>query len=163
MIQYEGPVYVRLNRGNTPIIFDDSYKFELGKAVTVREGNDVTVFATGNHTSRAYEAAEKLATEGIDVHLVHVPTVKPLDVEAIVAAATRTGLVVTTEEGTIIGGLGGAITETLCEHAPMPVKRHGLQDVFGESGPDGALLDKYGLSAEHIASTVKEYVKRQTG
>ena len=123
------------HNGNTPIIFDDSYKFELGKAVTVREGNDITVFATGNHTSRAYEAAEKLATEGIDVHLVHVPTVKPLDVEAIVAAATRTGLVVTTEEGTIIGGLGGAITETLCEHAPMPV----------------------------IASTVKEYVKRQTG
>lgn len=158
IIDYEGPVYFRLNRGNTPIIFDDDYEFELGKAVTLREGTDVTVFATGSHTSRAYEAADELAAEGIDVHLVHVPTIKPLDIAAIVAAAQKTGLVLTTEEGSIIGGLGGAIAETLSELAPMPVKRHGLQDVFGESGPDGALLDKYGISAPHVASAVREFV-----
>ena len=158
IIEYDGPVYFRLNRGNTPIIFDDDHKFELGKAVTVREGGDVTVFATGTHTSRAYEAAEKLATDGIDVHLVHVPTVKPLDVDAIVAAARKTGLVVTTEEGTIIGGLGGAIAEALGEFAPMPVKRHGLQDVFGESGPDGDLLDKYGISPPHVAAAIRDFV-----
>lgn len=158
IVEYEGPVYFRLNRGNTPIIFDDGYKFELGKAVTVRDGSDVTVFATGTHTSRAYEAADKLATDGIDVHLVHVPTIKPLDVEAVVAAAEKTGLVLTTEEGTIIGGLGGAVAETLAEFAPMPVKRHGLQDVFGESGPDGALLDKYGISPAHVADAIKGFV-----
>jgi len=158
IIDYEGPVYFRLNRGNTPIIFDDGHKFELGKAVTVREGSDVTVFATGTHTSRAYEAAEQLASDGIDVHLVHVPTIKPLDVEAVVAAAQKTGLVLTTEEGTIIGGLGGAIAEILSEYAPMPVKRHGLQDVFGESGPDGALLDKYGISPTHVAAAISGFI-----
>jgi transketolase len=158
IIDYDGPVYFRLNRGNTPIIFDDDYEFELGKVVTVREGTDITVFATGSHTSRAYEAADELAADGIDVHLVHVPTIKPLDVAAVVAAAQKTGLVLTTEEGSIIGGLGGAIAETLSELAPMPAKRHGLQDVFGESGPDGALLDKYGISATHVASAVREFV-----
>ncbi len=158
IIEYDGPVYFRLNRGDTPIIFDDDYEFEIGKAVTLREGTDVTVFATGNHTSRAYEAAELLVTDGIDVHLVHVPTIKPIDVAAVVAAAKKTGLVLTTEEGTIIGGLGGAVAETLSEFAPVPVKRHGLQDVFGESGPDGALLEKYGLSATHIATAVKDLI-----
>lgn len=158
IIAYDGPVYFRLNRGNTPIIFDDDYNFELGKAVTVRAGTDVTVFSTGAHTSRVYEAAEQLAADGIDVNLVHVPTIKPLDVESVVDAAEKTGLVVTTEEGTIIGGLGGAIAETLAEHAPMPVKRHGLQDVFGESGPDGALLDKYGISPARVADAIKDFV-----
>lgn len=158
VIKYDGPVYFRLNRGNTPIIFGDDYKFELGKAVTVREGSDVTVFATGTHTSRAYEAADELAADEIDVHLVHVPTVKPLDVDAVVAAAKKTGLVVTTEEGTIIGGLGGAIAEALGEFAPMPVKRHGLQDVFGESGPDRDLLDKYGISPSHVAAAIRDFV-----
>ena len=156
IIEYDGPVYFRLNRGNTPIIFEDDYRFELGKAVTVRKGSDITVFATGVHTARALEAAETVAAEGIDVNLVHVPTVKPLDIDTVVAEAERTGLVLTTEEGTIIGGLGGAITETLAEHSPMRVKRHGLQDVFGESGPDGALLDKYGIAAPHVATAIRE-------
>ena len=158
IIEYDGPVYFRLNRGNTPIIFDDDHRFELGKAVNVRAGSDLTVFATGVHTSRALEAAEMVAADGIDVNLVHVPTVKPLDVDAVVAEARKTGLVLTTEEGTIIGGLGGAITETLGEFAPMPVKRHGLQDVFGESGPDGALLDKYGIDALHVAEAIRDFV-----
>lgn len=158
IIDYDGPVYFRLNRPNTPILMDDDYTFELGKAVTVRDGNDVTVFSTGTQTTRAYAAAETLAEDGIDVHLVHVPTVKPIDVAAVVAAAQKTGLVLTTEEHTIVGGLGGAITEVLAEHAPVHVKRHGLQDVFGESGPDGDLLEKYGISAPHIAAAVKGLV-----
>jgi transketolase len=158
IIDYDGPVYFRLNRPNTPILFDEDYEFELGKAVTVRKGNDVTVFATGTQTTRAYEAADKLAAGGIDVHLVHIPTVKPLDVPAVITAAERTGLVLTTEEHTIVGGLGGAIAEVLIEHSPLPMKRHGLADTFGESGPDGALLDKYGISATHLMTAVKEFV-----
>ena len=158
IIEYDGPVYFRLTRSNSPIVFDDDYEFELGKAVTVRDGTDVTVFSTGVQTARAYEAAEALALEGIDVHLVHVPTIKPLDVDAVVAAATKTGLVVTTEEHTIIGGLGGAIAEALAVNAPTPMILHGLQDVFGESGPDDALLDKYGISAEKTAAAIRDAV-----
>lgn len=159
IINYDGPVYFRLTRSATPILFDDGYTFELGKVVTVREGSDVTLFSTGTQTIRAYEAAEMLAAENIDVHLVHVPTIKPLDVAAIIAHAGRTGLVVTTEEHTIIGGLGTAIAEVLSEHVPLPMKRHGIQDVFGESGPDDALLEKYGISSRRIAETVEEFVR----
>ena len=133
IIEYNGPVYFRLNRPDTPIIFDEDYEFTLGKAVVVREGADVTVFSTGTQTARAFEAAEALALEGIDVHLVHVPTIKPLDVAAVVAAARKTGLVVTSEEHTVVGGLGGAIAEALATNAPTPMVLHGLQDVFGES------------------------------
>ena len=158
IIEYDGPVYFRLNRPNTPIIFDDDYEFVLGKAVTVREGTDVTVFSTGTQTSRAFEAAEALAIEGIDVHLVHVPTVKPLDVDAIVAAAKKTGLVVTSEEHTVVGGLGGAIAEALATNAPTQMVLHGIQDVFGESGPDGPLLDKYGISSEKTADAIRSAV-----
>jgi transketolase len=158
IIEYDGPVYFRLTRPNSPILFDSDYEFELGKAVTVREGADVTVFSTGTQTSRAYEAAGVLALDGIDVHLVHVPTIKPLDVDAVVAAATKTGLVVTTEEHTIVGGLGGAIAEALGMNAPTPMTLHGLQDVFGESGPDGPLLDKYGISTEKTAAAIRDAV-----
>jgi transketolase len=158
IIDYPGPVYFRLTRPNSPILFDDSYRFEVGKAVTVRQGTDVTVFGTGTQTARAFEAAELLAQEGISVHLVHVPTIKPLDVEAVVNAAAKTGRVVTTEEHTIVGGLGGAIAETLAEHSPTPMKRHGLQDVFGESGPNDALLDKYGISSKKTADTIREFI-----
>ena len=161
IIEYEGPVYFRLTRPNTPILMDEDYKFELGKLVTVREGSDVTLFASGTQTARAYEACEKLAADGIDVHLVHVPTIKPLDVAAVVAAAEKTGLVMTSEEHTIVGGLGGAIAEALAENSPHPMKRHGLQDVFGESGPNDALLDKYGISAPHVESAVKEFLTAQ--
>jgi len=161
IIEYDGPVYFRLNRPDTPIIFDEDYEFVLGKAVVVREGTDVTVFSTGTQTARAFEAAEALAPEGIDVHLVHVPTVKPLDVDTVVAAAKKTGLVVTSEEHTVVGGLGGAIAEALAVNAPTPMILHGLQDVFGESGPDGPLLDKYGISSEKTAAAIKGAVQNR--
>ena len=161
IIEYDGPVYFRLNRPDTPIIFDESYEFALGKAVVVREGTDVTVFSTGTQTARAFEAAEALAPEGIDVHLVHVPTVKPLDVDTVVAAAQKTGFVVTSEEHTVVGGLGGAIAEALAVNEPTPMVLHGLQDVFGESGPDEALLDKYGISAEKTAAAIKGAVENR--
>ena len=161
IIDYPGPVYVRLTRPNSPVVFGDDYRFEIGKAVVVRQGSDITVFSSGTQTARAYEAAEALADEGIDVHLVHVPTIKPLDIETVVTEAQRTGRVLTTEEHTIVGGLGGAVAETLGEYAPMPIKRHGLQDVFGESGPNDALLDKYGISPEKTADAIREFAKRR--
>lgn len=160
LVEYEGPAYIRLTRPATPILFDDRYQFELGKVVTLRDGDDVTVFSSGVHTTRVYEACEQLSEEGINVNLVHVPTIKPLDVDGIVEAAAKTGLVITAEEHTIIGGLGGAVAETLGERLPLKMKRLGLADGFGESGPNDALLEKYGLSVaatkEGIASFLRE-------
>jgi transketolase len=155
IVDYHGPVYLRLTRSDSPILFGSDYEFVLGKSTVIRDGGDLTVFSSGVHTTRVYEAAELLAADGIDVHLVHVPTIKPLDEEGIVAAARRTGFVVTSEEHTIIGGLGGAVAETLSDQYPVPVKRLGLADTFGESGPDAALLDKYGISVEKTAAAIK--------
>jgi len=159
IVEHPGPAYIRLSRESSPILFDDTYRFELGRCTVVRRGGDVTVFSTGTHTVRAYQAAEILAGEGIDVHLVHVPTLKPLDEEGIVEAARATGFVVTTEEHTIIGGLGGAVAELLSDRHPVPVKRHGLADIFGESGPDEALLEKYGLSAGKTAEAIRGFLR----
>ncbi len=151
---FDGPVYVRLVRDATQRLFDDAYRFEVGKAVVVREGRDVTMVSTGAQTPRVVDAAELLAGRGIEAHVLHVPTLKPLDVPAIVAAADRTGFVVTVEEHTVVGGLGGAVAETLSEHRPTLVKRLGLQDVFGESASNEDLLDRYGLSAARVAGQV---------
>jgi transketolase len=151
---YEGPVYVRLVRDATQRLFDGSYAFEFGKAVVVREGTDLTLISTGAQTPRVVDAADLLAAKGIDAHILHVPTIKPLDVEAVVAAAQRTGFVITVEEHTVIGGLGGAVAETLSEHRPTIVKRIGLQDVFGQSASNDDLLDIYGLSAARVADQV---------
>lgn len=163
MAEHEGPMYLRLTRPATPVLFDDGYRFQLGKTTVVREGEGLTVFSTGVHTTRVYEAAELLADEGIDIHLVHVPTLKPLDVAGIVEAAEKTGLVVTAEEHTIIGGLGGAVAETLGENYPVRMKRLGLADSFGESGPNDALLEKYGLSVEKTAGAIREFVEKGPG
>jgi transketolase len=152
---YQGPVYVRLVRDATQRLFDDAYRFEFGKAVVVREGRDVTLISTGTQTPRVVDAAELLAAQGIEAHVLHVPTIKPLDVPAIVAAAARTGYVVTVEEHTVIGGLGGAVAEALSEHRPTTVKRLGMQDVFGESASNAALLELYGLSAARVADQVR--------
>ena len=159
IVDYDGPVYLRLTRPNTPILFDDSYRFELGKSTVVRKGDDVTVFSTGVQTTRVFEAAQLLAGDGIEAHLVHVPTIKPLDVEGIVTAAAKTGFVITSEEHSIIGGLGGAVAETLSDRHPVPVKRLGLADTFGESGPDDALLEKYGISIAKTAAAIKALVR----
>lgn len=158
-VDHPGPVYLRLSRETTPLLFDESYRFRLGKAHVIREGGDVTVFSTGTQTARAYEAAEILAQEGVEVHLVHVPTLKPLDTEGIVEAARATGFVITTEEHTIIGGLGGAVAEVLSEHYPVVVRRHGIPDLFGESGPDAALLEKYGLSGAKTADAIRAFLR----
>ncbi len=151
----DGPVYLRLVRDAIPPVFDEKYKFILGSVVPLRDGNDVTIFGTGAQSQRALEACDLLAKDGISAHLVHVPTLKPIDVDGIVAAAKKTGCVLTTEDHNIIGGLGGAVAEVLGQHAPTPMKIHGLQDCFGESGPNDAMLEKYGLTPKHVAEAAK--------
>jgi transketolase len=153
---HEGPVYVRLVRDATQRLFDDSYRFEFGRALTVREGRDVTLISTGTETPRVVDAAELLAAQGIDAHVVHVATLKPLDTAGIVAAAERTGRVITIEEHSVIGGLGGAVAETLSERRPTHLTRLGLQDIFTESAPNEALLERYGLSATRVAERVRQ-------
>ena len=149
--EYNGPVYLRFGRLAVPVINDrPDYKFELGKGVVLREGKDVTIVATGLCVSSALEAAEKLAADGIDAKIINIHTIKPLDEELIVAAAKETGKVVTVEEHSVIGGLGSAVCDALAEKCPVPVKKIGVQDVFGESGPAVALLAKYKLDGEGV-------------
>ena len=156
--EHQGPVYLRFGRLAVPVINDrPDYKFELGKGVVLREGKDLTIIATGLPVSNCLEAAEKLAADGIDAKVINIHTIKPLDEDLVVAAAKETGKVVTVEEHSIIGGLGGAVCECLAEKAPVPVKRIGIHDVFGESGPALELLHKYGLDAEGIYKQIKEF------
>ena len=159
-IEYVGPVYLRFGRAAVPVINDrEDYKFEIGEGVLLREGTDVTIVATGICVSAALEAAEKLAEDGINAEVINIHTIKPLDEELIIKSAKKTGKVVTAEEHSIIGGLGGAVSEALSEKAPTPVCRIGMNDIFGESGSAGALVAKYGLDADGIYSKVKEFVK----
>ncbi len=159
-IEYVGPVYLRFGRAAVPIINDrEDYKFEIGKGEVLREGSDVTIVATGICVSSALEAADKLAADGISAEVINIHTIKPLDTELIVKSAKKTGKVVTAEEHTIIGGLGGAVCEALSEKAPTPVLRIGINDVFGESGTASELVAKYGLDGEGIYAKVKDFVK----
>jgi transketolase len=144
------PAYMRLAREATPIITSPETPFELGKAYVFRKGADVTLIATGTMTYHALAAAEKLFKDGIDAEVVHVPTIKPLDAETILASVRKTGAAVTVEEGQINGGLGGAIAELLGEEHPVPLKRVGMRDHFGESGEPNQLLEHFGLDAKHI-------------
>jgi len=155
-----GPAYLRLTRDSTPVIFGEDYRFTLGRTVTLREGTDVTIFGTGVQSVRALEACDLLARDGINAHLVHVHTLKPIDADGIVAAAERTGRVLTTEDHTIIGGLGGAVAEVLSQRRPTPMRIHGLQDCFGESGPNDAMLEKYGLTPKHVAQAAKALLEK---
>lgn len=140
-LEYVGPVYLRFGRAAVPVINDnDNYKFEIGKGVLLREGTDVTIVATGICVPEALEAAEKLAADGISAEVINIHTIKPLDEELIIKSAKKTGKVVTAEEHSIIGGLGGAVCEVLSEKAPTPVCRIGMNDIFGESGSAGAWL-----------------------
>jgi transketolase len=160
---HRGPVYLRMTRDPSPVIFGPDHRFEIGKGYVVREGRDVAVISTGVQTTRALEAADILAAEGISAHLLHMPTLKPLDEQAVVEAAARTGAVVTAEDHTIIGGLGGAVAEVLGERHPTPMRRVGLRDTFGESGPNEALLEKYGLTAHHVAAAARDLLKALGG
>ena len=159
--ELEGPVYIRLGRPKVPVLFGDDYKFEIGKGVVLKEGTDVTLVGTGIMVSKAVEAAELLATEGISAAVVNISTIKPLDAELIIAQAQKTGAVVTCEEHTICGGLGSAVAEVLVENCPVPMARVGVADKFGESGLPDELLEKYGLTAANIAAKAKEVIARK--
>ncbi len=157
-IELDGPVYLRFGRLAVPIIFDESYKFEIGKSARLTEGNDVTIIATGLMVNEALIAAEQLKNEGISVRVINMATIKPIDREAIIAAARETGAIVTAEEHTIIGGLGSAVAEVVCETVPVPVVRVGVNDTFGKSGPAVELLKIFGLSAENIVQKAKDAI-----
>lgn len=155
---HEGPVYLRFGRLAVPVINDrPDYKFEIGKGVTLRDGKDITLVATGLCVSGALEAAEKLAADGIDARVINIHTIKPIDEELIVKAAEETGKIVTIEEHSIIGGLGGAVAEVLGEKCPTKMLRIGVEDTFGESGPAVQLLEKYGLDGAGIYKKVKAF------
>lgn len=159
-IEHEGPVYLRFGRLAVPVINDTpDYKFELGKGVVLREGKDVTIIATGLPVSECLAAADKLAADGIEAKVINIHTIKPLDEELVLAAAKETGKVVTVEEHSVIGGLGSAVCDVLSEKCPTPVKKIGINDTFGESGPAVELVKKYGLDADSIYENVKEFVK----
>jgi len=155
----DGPFYLRFGRFAVPVINDrPDYKFEIGKGVLLREGTDVTIVATGLCVAAALDAAEMLAADGISAEVINIHTIKPLDRDLIAASAKKTGKVVTAEEHSIIGGLGGAVCEALAETVPTPVLRIGVKDVFGESGPAGELLHKYQLDGEGIYNQVKAWM-----
>lgn len=154
--EYNGPVYIRMGRLDVPVLFDDSYDFQIGVANTIKEGTDVTILATGLMTARALEAAEKLDAEGVSVRVVNVGTIKPLDGETVLKAAQETKFIVTAEEHSVIGGLGSAVSEFLSETHPTLVKKVGIYDVFGQSGKAEELLEKYELTATKLISVIKE-------
>lgn len=157
----KGPVYMRLGRGSVPIVHGDDYQFQLGKAELMRPGQDATIVACGLMVAVALEAAELLAQEGLAIQVLNMATIKPLDEEAVVAAARETGGLVTAEEHSIIGGLGSAVAEALGEHFPVPLERVGIRDQFGQSGTPERLLVEYGLTATHLIAAVKRVVERK--
>ena len=159
-IEHDGPVYIRFGRAACPIVNDNpDFKFEIGKGTVLREGSDVTIVATGICVGSALEAAEKLQADGISAEVINICTIKPLDSKLIAASAKKTGKVVTCEEHSVIGGLGSAVCDALSELCPTPVKKVGMQDVFGESGPATELVAKYGLDGEGVYQSVKDFVK----
>lgn len=159
--EYNGPVYLRFGRLAAPVINDEtSYQFEIGKGIEVRKGNDLTIIASGLMVSFALEAAKKLEADGIHARVINIHTIKPIDEEIIRKAAKETGKIVTVEEHSIIGGLGSAVCDVLSESYPVPVKKIGIEDVFGESGPAMELVRKYGLDNEGIYQKVKEFLNR---
>jgi len=159
--EYDGPVYIRLARDPYPVIFDEDYTFEVGKAVPLKVGKDVTIISTGTQTSRSVEAAESLEKEGLSVAVVHMPTIKPLDTEAIVKAAETTGAIVTAEEHSIYGGLGSAVAEVLVEEKPVPMQRVGVRDRNTESAPNEELLEKFEITPKHIEKAVKQVLNKK--
>ena len=158
--EHDGPVYLRFGRLAVPVINEnEDYKFELGKAITLREGTDVTIIASGLPVSESLSAAEKLAQDGISAEVINIHTIKPLDEEAVIKAAEKTGKIVTVEEHSVIGGLGSAVCDVAAQKTSAKVLKIGIEDVFGESGPAVQLIKKYGLDAESIYEKVKAFVK----
>ena len=155
-LEMQGPVYLRFGRLAVPVLFDDSYRFQIGKGVQMVEGQDVTIIATGLLVNEAVHAAELLKNEGIAARVINMATIKPIDREIIVNAAKETGAIVSGEEHNIIGGLGSAVTEVVCETVPVPVVRLGINDTFGKSGPAVELLKIFGLTAENLVVKAKE-------
>lgn len=158
--EMEGPCYVRLGRMAVSRVNDETnYNFVIGKGITLAEGNDVAIIATGIMVEAALEAKEELAKEGINARVINIHTIKPIDEELIIKAAKETGVIVTAEEHSIIGGLGSAVAEVVSEKCPVPVLRVGVKDTFGESGKPNELLEKYGLTSNNIFNKVKEVIK----
>ena len=158
--EYEGPVYMRFGRAACPVVNDKpDYKFEMGKGTILREGSDLTIVATGICVGNALEAAEMLMKDGVSAEVINICTIKPLDEDIIIKSAKKTGKVVTAEEHSVIGGLGSAVCDVLCGSYPVPVKKIGMQDVFGESGSAAALLEKYKLDGKGIYEQVKDFLK----
>ncbi|MBQ7961205.1 MAG: transketolase family protein [Clostridia bacterium] len=159
--EMDGPVYMRFGRLAVPRIFDENYKFEIGKGVYLREGKDVTIIATGLMVERALQAAEQLKAEGIDAAVINMATIKPIDRDIIVDAAKKTGAIVTAEEHSVIGGLGEAVAGVVAETTPVPVLRVGVEDTFGKSGPALELLEIFGLNAENICAKAKQAIENK--
>lgn len=158
-LEMNGPVYLRFGRAAVPVINTNAdYKFEIGKGVVLREGTDVTIVATGICVESALGAAKKLEAEGVSAEVINIHTIKPLDEELIIKSAKKTGKVVTVEEHSVIGGLGSAVCDALCAANPVPVKKIGMNDIYGESGPAAALVAKYGLDAEGVYKSVREFI-----
>ena len=149
--EHDGPVYIRFGRLAVPVLFDEDYKFVIGKGIELKDGTDVTIIATGLMVKEALEAYDLLKAEGINARIINMATIKPIDREIIIKAAKETGAIVTAEEHSVIGGLGSAVSEVVCETVPVPVVKLGVYDVFGHSGPAAKLLDQFGLRAENIA------------
>ncbi|MDD3705580.1 MAG: transketolase family protein [Clostridiaceae bacterium] len=161
-IEHEGPVYLRLGRLSVPVIYDESnYKYELGKGITLSDGNDVTIISTGLMVHAALEAKALLREEGINARVIDIHTIKPIDGDIIVKAARETGVIVTAEEHNVIGGLGSAVAEVLSENYPVPLIRVGVKDKFGKSGKPDILLQMYGLTATDIAKEAKNALKKK--
>lgn len=159
-INHEGPVYVRLGRLAVPYLFDENYKFEIGKSSTLKDGDDITVIATGLMVGKVLEAYEVLKNDGINVRVINMPSIKPIDEEAVIKAAKETKGIITVEEHSVIGGLGSAVCDVLCTKYPAKVDKIGVQDRFGQSGKPDELLEEYGLTAENIVKHVKEMLNK---
>ena len=157
--EYNGPMYVRLSRFATPVINDNAaYRFELGKGIKLKDGKDLTIVATGLMVAQVLEAAKLLENKGISAEVINIHTIKPIDGEIIIQSAKKTGRIVTAEEHSVIGGLGSAVSDVVCENCPVPVHKIGIKDTYGESGPAGDLLVKYGLDGKGIAENIEAWL-----